>query len=327
MLGGRVSSFADHHDYAARIGGAGMSLVLTGGAKFNARLTEVELPNIRLLRGNETLPRIAYRALAADTTLVDFPLHSTSDLIWGGVRLRPDDIVFHGRGERLHVRTTGPSRWGTATIATDCFAGYLKVLTGRAVALPRSGRIVRAPPLEVSRLRYLHSGACRLAAANPGLLARPEACRALEEDLLHALVTCFVTGHARERTAAEVAHAGIVIRFDNLILAALDKKLPQAEVCDAVGVPERTLRASCLAVLGTSPTRYALLRRLNLVHAALRRDDSATGTVAEHARRHAFTELGRFAAAYRTAFGEAPSITLRRARLQARAHSSAAAAG
>jgi hypothetical protein len=38
--------------------------------------------------------------------------------------------------------------------------------------------------------------------------------------------------------------------------------------------------------------------------------------VAEHARRHGFTELGRFAVVYRTVFGESPSTTLRRVRDQ-----------
>jgi transcriptional regulator GlxA family with amidase domain len=50
-----------------------------------------------------------------------------------------------------------------------------------------------------------------------------------------------------------------------------------------------------------------------MVRAALGHADSATANVSDIARRHGFLELGRFAAQYRAAFGEAPSATLRRA--------------
>jgi transcriptional regulator GlxA family with amidase domain len=53
------------------------------------------------------------------------------------------------------------------------------------------------------------------------------------------------------------------------------------------------------------------LRRLNLVRAELRRADPDTTSVAQIARRHCFSELGRFAAVYRQIFGESPSTTLR----------------
>jgi transcriptional regulator GlxA family with amidase domain len=56
-----------------------------------------------------------------------------------------------------------------------------------------------------------------------------------------------------------------------------------------------------------------LLRRLKRARGALRNADPATASVAEIARSGGFTELGRFAVIYRTAFGESPSTTLRRA--------------
>jgi transcriptional regulator GlxA family with amidase domain len=64
--------------------------------------------------------------------------------------------------------------------------------------------------------------------------------------------------------------------------------------------------------LGISPSRYVLLRRLKRVQVALRDAYHTTASVAEIATGCGFTELGRFAGAYRTAFGESPSTTLRR---------------
>jgi len=86
-----------------------------------------------------------------------------------------------------------------------------------------------------------------------------------------------------------------------------------AEICELIGVRERTLQSCCAKFLGISPRRYLLLRRLKQVRRALR-DADPTTTVADLAQRHGFTELGRFAVAYRREFGEMPSTTLARVR-------------
>ena len=102
-----------------------------------------------------------------------------------------------------------------------------------------------------------------------------------------------------------------MVQFEDALAANSDPHLSLPELCSAIGVPERTLRACCSEFLGMSPTRYHLLRRLNLARSALRRANPETTSVAEIARNHQFLELGRFAVAYRTVFGEMPSFTLR----------------
>jgi AraC-like DNA-binding protein len=51
---------------------------------------------------------------------------------------------------------------------------------------------------------------------------------------------------------------------------------------------------------------------MSLVRRNLRQADRDTATVSEIARRSGFRDLGRFAANYRGAFGELPSVTLQR---------------
>jgi len=85
-----------------------------------------------------------------------------------------------------------------------------------------------------------------------------------------------------------------------------------ANICRAVGVSARTLLRAFRAVHGATPYRYLCSLRLLEARRML---SSATGTrptVTEVATRLGFVELGRFAAAYRSAFGECPSDTLRR---------------
>jgi len=76
------------------------------------------------------------------------------------------------------------------------------------------------------------------------------------------------------------------------------------------GVGARRLQVAFHETLQTSPTRYQRSVKLNHARAEL-----VTGgrTVMEVAYRWGFTHPGRFANAYRAAFGESPSETLRRA--------------
>jgi transcriptional regulator GlxA family with amidase domain len=106
-------------------------------------------------------------------------------------------------------------------------------------------------------------------------------------------------------------HANLMVRFEDQLARTKARQLTMPELCAAIDVPERTLRVCCAEILGISPSRYLLLRRLNLARAALRRADPATASVADIARAYEFEQPGRFAVIYRQIFGETPSATLR----------------
>jgi len=91
-----------------------------------------------------------------------------------------------------------------------------------------------------------------------------------------------------------------------------------SEICEHFGVNARMLHRAFDEVLSTPPITYLRRKRLNDVHAALRRDGLAM-TIKDVARAHGFFELGRFAADYRHLFGEKPSQTLQRSKRAARA--------
>jgi transcriptional regulator GlxA family with amidase domain len=173
-------------------------------------------------------------------------------------------------------------------------------------------RILHPAARDAARLRRLHAQACRLAETRAKVLAHPEVARAIEQGLIHALVTC-LAARARDDGAARRHHARIMVRFEEVLADHSNRPLPMSELCALIGVNDRTLRSCCAEFLGISPSRYVLLRRLQAVRIALRNADPATSSVAEIASGCGFTELGRFAGAYRTAFGESPSTTLRRA--------------
>ena len=91
-----------------------------------------------------------------------------------------------------------------------------------------------------------------------------------------------------------------------------DQALFIPEVCTAIGASERTVRICCQELLGVSPKRYLLLRRMHMARRALRESATTATTVTEIAMRYGFWQLGRFAGEYKALFGEAPSTMLAR---------------
>ena len=311
MVGSGTATFTDPGDYQANFIGASINLVLTGGCEFRSRLTWIKLRRLRLLRSRETAPRISFVKFAPGTIVVAFPASFDPPQIWGGTKLGRGDIVLHSPGECIHQRTNGASQWGFISLAPEDLAAFGRILTGIDLVPPQAAKILRSPSVAATHLSRLFARAYRSAETNPEIVAHREAARALEHDVLHALVHCLTAEDAREQTISGRRHASIMVRFEEVLATHCTRQLHAREICAAVGVPERTLGICCAEFLGMSPGSYVRLRRLNLAGAALRRADPATASVAEIARGYGFSELGRFAAAYRAAFGETPSATLR----------------
>jgi AraC-like DNA-binding protein len=287
-----------------------IDLLVTSPGAFNARLTWATLHHLQLLNSEEDLPRIAYVSLAPMPVFVGFATRRDPPMLWGGVELQTGDIIFHSRGERFHQRTTGPCGWSLVGLGPEDLEKY-GVLSGKPLSAPATARILRPAARDAARLRRLHAQACRLAETRPKVLAHPEVARAIEQGLIHAMVTC-LAARTRDDGLGRRHHARIMVRFEEVLADHPNQPLHMPGLCALIGVSERTLRSCCTEYLGISPSRYVFLRRLKSVRIALRDADPATASVAEIAGGCGFTELERFAGAYRNVFGESPSTTLRR---------------
>ena len=151
---------------------------------------------------------------------------------------------------------------------------------------------------------------CRLAETKPKILSHSELARAIELGLIQTLVTCLTTASAVTYGYAKRRHAGIMVRFEEVLAEHLSRPLQMPELCALVVVSDRTLRLCCTQFLGMSPTQYVLLRRLEAVRRGLRDANPHNANVAEIAHRFGFAELERFSETYQATFGEAPLTTL-----------------
>lgn len=305
---GRTFTFDDPDRYAACFGGARVKLTITGRGDFRARLTKVRLNHLELLGCCEILPRIVHISVPSDRVFLSFPLTACSTL--NGFAWRRNDLVFHGWAESTYQRSARAHEWGFISLPSEQLASSGEALIGRPIACPQLNRILRLQRQDASRFRRLFRGACHLAERKRRLIWSPEVARALEEEMLHAIVHCLVESEAEDLLKAKHHHAAVMARFEDVLTGCIDRRIALPEICAAIEVPERTLRMCCAEFVGVSPTRYILLQRLNRTRSALRHADPSTTSVAEIARSHQFLELGRFAVTYRATFGESPSVTL-----------------
>jgi AraC-like DNA-binding protein len=164
----------------------------------------------------------------------------------------------------------------------------------------------------MSRLLNLHALVGQLANTTPDILSLPGVTRALEQELMLVMIRCLTEGEPSQMTAGGRRHDKIIARFEEFLERHPDRSLYLTEICAAIGVAERTLRAACEEHLGLAPIRFLSMRRMHLVHRALRQADPSKTTVTRIATDHGFWELGRFSCAYRVMFDESPSDSLRR---------------
>jgi AraC-like DNA-binding protein len=107
-----------------------------------------------------------------------------------------------------------------------------------------------------------------------------------------------------------------VRRAEAFVRSHISEGISIARLSTVAGVSERSLRNAFYDVYTTSPKRYITLWQLHQVRRTLQTSGGPAATVTNAATSHGFFELGRFAAAYKSLFGETPSETLQRARIR-----------
>jgi AraC family ethanolamine operon transcriptional activator len=142
-------------------------------------------------------------------------------------------------------------------------------------------------------------------------LNHPQVARALEQSLTAAMVACLAQDSGQAHGVTWHRHQRVMKAFRDWLDQHLDQPVHLLDMCQALGVPARTLRLCCQEQLGMSPIQYLFLRRMRLARDRLISSDGSTSTVTTVAMDCGFW-LGRFSVAYHNLYGERPSATLAR---------------
>jgi AraC-like DNA-binding protein len=307
----RVLAFDDPFPCQMAIQAADVELFPTSKGKFSSELTQIRMDRLWMQRFHLDLPQISTVSIRPGRRAIGFlTRQSQPGMQHCGMEVLPGAIIVNNF-DVLHQRSGADFHYGSMSMPTDDFDAACEGITNVEFGkLPT--HFVQPTPVVMSRLMKLHEMVGQMAKTTPDLLELPEVARALEQNLIHLLVKCLTEGALSERTVGSRRHDVIVAKFEDFLEAHPDMPLYLTEICAAIGVAERTLRAACEEHLGMGPIRYLSLRRMHLVRRALLRANSSMATVTQVATDHGFWELGRFSVAYRTLFGELPSESLRR---------------
>ncbi|MDD7964017.1 AraC family transcriptional regulator [Actinomycetospora lemnae] len=294
--------------------GCGHAMTVDGDAEdFDAAVSWRRVGEVGVLRSR-------YRAPVTVTCTPPIPWVTISFVPRGAVSFAAagrSTTGDRGRGVVLDYGERVDMRWGPATeqfmvaVGRDRLERGLRTLVEDVPDAP----LVFEPGLEVDGAGHAVVGAV---ASLRALLAHssgpPPA--VLTGEVEHAVVTALLLGtrhNHRERIfrRSPPAPPRVLRRVLELVESAHDRTLTVADLAAHAGTSERALHAAFRRELGTTPMAYLRGQRLEAAREDLLTAEPGEG-VAAIAMRHGFAHLGRFAAAYRARFGEAPSTTLRR---------------
>jgi AraC-like DNA-binding protein len=311
MTWGRVLNFTDPSHYTAAVRAADMQLFPTTAGDFRAEITQAVMNELWMQRFSENLPRVHTGAVRRGRKVFTF-LTEDQPEVYNRGRVTTLGEICADDFEVQHVRTSGHYRLGSASLEPEVFAAACKTIVGCEIDSGRDNQFIRPNPDLTNRFLQLHEMVGSIAKTTPELLEFPNVVRALEQQLVHALVRCATDGTPSLMRGGRLSLKGIVAKLEEFLEANPKTPLYLVDVCTAIGTGERTLRAACEVHVGMGPNRYLTLRRMHLAHRALMRADPSKATVTHIATDHGFWELGRFSVGYRTLFGEPPSATLHR---------------
>jgi AraC-like DNA-binding protein len=256
-------------------------------------------------------PKLAVHTVPKmDWLILLMALNRRSEFVFNGRAARPFDL-FLSAGRDGYM-TTGKDRVNIAIgIRKTRLISACAALAGVGAEDVALRDLVLPPEQDTGqRLRRMLIGAATPSEDEPlsqGQFALPQA---LENDLTSMLAAQLVPA---VRSVPEVN----LFQVDALCVVraatAASKALPAAslaDLCGAAGVSQRWLHKCFVDVLGVSPYRYIRLARLSRARELLLNPDAKPALVKSISLSLGYRLSGRFAADYRSVFGENPSDTL-----------------
>src|SRR4051794_3411924 len=264
VLSSSARSFTDPDEYAAAIRQGVSEMTVTASGAFRAEIVRIDFRRLWMQRLSENTSRIRHTNGLGGRAVIAFPTQPGPAQSWQGVELTEVNLIRHREQASYYQRSAGASATATMSLPLADIAPLSTAFAGYDLSPPRDSSIVRPPASAMARLQRLHAAAGHLAKTQPAIIAHPESARGLEQALIGAMAACLTAVDASEENSARRRHTLIMRRFHRVVAEHADQPLYIPEICNAIGVAERTLRVCCQQQLGMSPKHFLLMRRMHL---------------------------------------------------------------
>ena len=140
-------------------------------------------------------------------------------------------------------------------------------------------------------------------------VANDIATQEMEDDLLEHFLLLAENAPVTRKLAAFPSDQ-VLNNMEGYICANLDASITRDDLATEAGISIRSLSRAFERKYGLGPMAFVRQRRLDACFAQLRGSQREVTTVTEVAMSYGFWHMGKFAIAYREAFGESPSESL-----------------
>lgn len=276
---------------------------------------QIAYPDLVVTKMKETFPRADGYRMPDGTTGLALPLPGPGTAIWCGFEVAGDVLVAQPPARDFFSVMPAAGFGMFQIIIDDALVEQWRLLPPALQNEPELDARLLVPLTEpeATELREWLDSWFGMPERADALTRDPTSSAEFREGLLERLAALLQGADG----GARLSLVGRPLERYSLVRQALDlieKKLAALsgaqDLADELGVSPRRLQYAFADVLGTSPHRYLLLRKLHAVRRELRGRCRPATTVSRAASRYGFRDLGRFSERYRRFFGELPSNTL-----------------
>lgn len=304
----RVSTSEEADGYSRSVEGLAIQALRVGLGHGPSLVQTISTPDLISNSVLVRFPMLATGAIGEDTILAATVVAVPPRARWCGIDLVPGMVIVYGPGaEHTAVNPEGLS-FSFCGVTLDQVEHRGSHLATPINAVPR-GQVHALPPTA-------HTHTLRRSLLDVPVLARNGVSSGSIDDMvLTSLVGALADDDRLERVGSGSRIDSRVVVRRAIEYAETIGRIPRVrEVSRAAHVSERRLRTAFDDVFAVAPSRFFRAWALSRAREMLVEADPARGdTVTRIAMSVGFNHLGKFAAAYRSAFDAHPSATLRTA--------------
>ena len=304
---------ADFDEIAGGFPGWDQRLTQIGGGPFRGRVVLAQVGRCQFFEAEGNRAILA-RGGSPPNSYAFSPIQPrNAGALWRGRMLRTGMINIRGPGESMDHRTAENYRTTGLVADAELVHHIAASLHGVDIDCILRGPVATIDPQRCIRLdRSLRAMLGRLAPGHPSQASLLPVQNALIEWLSDVLGHLLPESWKETPPLGSQRRARVVREAEDYMFIYLKRPMTLLEICEAVGVSERTLIYAFREQTGLSPKAYLKSLKLNHLRQDLKAADPRTQSVHGLARSWGFEHSGSLAADYRRLFGELPQQTLQR---------------